>query len=58
MSYERRRKKTIKKTGDDPNWDIKRMQLQKEQATLSSISAYVNVNSKAEDVKKALGSSR
>jgi hypothetical protein len=49
--------KTIKKTGD-PNWDIKRMQLQKEQATLSSISAYVNVNSKAEDVKKALGSSR
>jgi hypothetical protein len=50
-------KKAIKKTGD-PNWDMERMQSEKVQGNISSGSDYVNMNSKIEDVKAALGNSR
>jgi hypothetical protein len=50
------RKKAIKKT-DDHNWDMERMQSEKEQGNISSGSDYVDMNSKVEDVKAALGNS-
>ncbi|HEX2169993.1 MAG TPA: hypothetical protein VHF65_06815 [Nitrososphaera sp.] len=49
--------KTIKKTGDH-NWNIERMQSEKDQGELSSGSDYVDMNSKVEDVKAALSISR
>ena len=50
-------KNTTKKTGDH-NWDMERMQFQKEQGNVSSGTDYINRNSKGNDVKEALGDSR
>ena len=50
-------KNPIKKTGDH-NWDTERMQFQKEQGNVSRGSDYINMKSKANEVKEALGESR
>ncbi len=50
-------KNAIKKTGDH-NWDMERMQFQKERGNVSSGSDYINMNSNANDVNEAEGDSR
>ena len=50
-------KKAIEKTGDH-NWDMERMQSEKDQGNISSGRDYVDMNSKVEDVKVALGNTR
>jgi hypothetical protein len=47
------RKKAIKKTGDH-NWDMERMQFEKDNANVSSESDYVNMKTKADDVQMAM----
>ena len=56
-SYDRGSKKAIKKTSDH-NWNMETMQSEKDQENISSGSDYVDMNSKVEDVKAALGNSR
>ena len=49
-------KDAIKKTGDH-NWDMERMQFQKEQGKVSSENDYVNIKSKADNVHETIGGS-
>jgi hypothetical protein len=48
-------KNAIKKTGDH-NWDMERMQFQKEQGNVSSENDYVNRERKTSNVQEAMGS--
>jgi hypothetical protein len=48
-------KNAIKKTGDH-NWDMERMQFQKEQGNVSSENDYVNRERKTSNVQESMGS--
>lgn len=52
-----RGKNAIKKTRDH-NWDMDRMQFQKEQGNISSQNGYVNMGTKTADVQEAMGSKK
>ena len=47
-------KKKIRRTGDH-NWDMERMQFEKEKGNVSSSNDYVNMQQKADDVATAMG---
>jgi hypothetical protein len=47
----------IKKTGDH-NWDMERMQFQKERGNVSGENDYVNLETKAARVQEAMGSKK
>ena len=48
-------KDAIKKTGDH-NWDMERMQFQKERGNVSGENDYANLETKAARVQEAIGS--
>jgi hypothetical protein len=52
-----RGKKAIKKTGDH-NWDMERMQFEKDNGNVSNESDYVNMKTKPDDVQMAMGNNK